>query len=386
VRVTLALRLVGYALLAIVLVPAMLTTGIRIATRVEWLAAFAVFAIAFHIGASASAAARGRRIAALSIATPAMFALAAILPCQFGSLSLVIVASQAALVLSPIQTAGWIAVQTGVIGCYLWQIEAPDDCIAGLISLLGFQSFAAVAVYVARRETEARHALAGANAELRSTRELLAEASRVHERTRIARELHDVLGHDLTALGLQLEIATHVTGDKVPEHLDKARGVASRLLRNVRDVVGAMRASQGTDLGQALRTLVDDVPGLTVHLAAPEALLIDDPARAHCVLRCVQEIVTNTLRHARAANLWITVEQHGGAITIDARDDGRGSPVLAAGHGLASMRARIEELGGLLRIATAPSFNVIAQLPSAGAGAPAASDGDPWSQLRSEAV
>jgi signal transduction histidine kinase len=363
---TLALRLVGYGLLVVVAVATMLTATMPVTWRALWLAGYAVFAIAFHVGAIAPVTARRRRLAALAVATPAMLAMGAILPCHFGALSLVAVASQAALVLSPMQAAVWMLAQTTGLGYFLWLVERPDDCVAGMIALLGFQAFAAVAVYVARRETEARHELACSNAELRATRELLAEASRVHERSRIARELHDVLGHDLTALGLQLEIATHVAHDQVPGHLAKARDVNVRLLRNVREVVGAMRASQGTDLVHALRTLVEDLPGLTVHLALPETLVLDDAARAHCVLRCVQEIVTNTLRHAAARNLWIAVEQRDGVIAVDAHDDGCGAPAVNAGHGLTGMRTRLEELGGLLRIAPAPSFQVSAQLPLPG--------------------
>jgi signal transduction histidine kinase len=367
VRVTLALRLVGYVLLAVVAGATMLTSArMPAGVRLAWLAAYAAFAIAFHVGASALPGARLRRVLALGVATPAILAMGAIWPCHFGALSLVAVASQAALVLTPRQAAAWIVAMTAGLGYFLWRSESAEDCIAALIALLGFQSFAVVAAYVARRETEARQALACANAELRATRELLAEASRIHERTRIARELHDVIGHDLTALGLQLEIATHVPASKIPEHVSRARDVNVRLLRNVRDVVGAMRVSQGTELGQALRTLVEDLPGLTVHLALPDALVIDDAARAHCVLRCVQEIVTNTLRHARARNLWIAIEQRAGAITVDARDDGRGAEGVEAGNGLTGMRARIEELGGFLQIAPAPSFSVTAQLPLGG--------------------
>jgi len=364
VRITLALRLVGYALLLVILVATVIDTDQLPRTPFAlWLVAYAGFALAFHLGASAPVGARSRRIAALAVATPTMLAMAALLPCNFGALSLVIVASQAALVLSPLQATAWILAQTTVLGYFLCQVYTLDNGIAALIALLGFQSFAAVAVYVARREAEARQALAWVNAELRSTRSLLAEASRVNERTRIARELHDVIGHDLTALGLQLEIATHVGSDKAPEHVAKARDVNARLLRNVREVVGAMRASEGTDLCAALRTLVEDLPGLTVHLALPDALFLDDSARAHCVLRCVQEIVTNTLRHARAGNLWIAIEQRDGVISVDARDDGCGAAAVTAGHGLSGMRARLEELGGFLRIAPAPSFAVSAHLP-----------------------
>jgi len=364
VRFTLALRLVGYGLLVVVAVATVIDFDDLPRTELAlWSVAYLAFALAFHFGASAPAGARRQRLAALAIATPAMLGMAALLPCHFGALSLVIVASQAALVLSPVQVTGWIAIQTTVLGYFLCQVYELDNGVATLIALLGFQSFAAVAVYVARREAEARQALACANAELRATRSLLEEASRVNERTRIARELHDVLGHDLTALGLQLEIATHVACEQAPAHIAKARDVNARLLRNVRAVVSAMRATERADLREALRTLVEDLPGVTVHLALPDTLLIDDAARAQCVLRCVQEIVTNTLRHARASNLWIAIEQRDDSIAVVTRDDGCGAAAVTAGNGLSGMRARLEELGGFLRIAPAPSFAVTAQLP-----------------------
>jgi signal transduction histidine kinase len=359
-----ALRLVGYALLIVILVPTAIETGLVIsADLAAWCAAFAGFALAFHVGASAPDGQRARRLIALAVQTPAMFAMAALLPCNFGALSLVIVASQAALVLSRAQVVIWIGAQTLVIGGFLAQVCPLYDTAAAMVALLGFQSFAAVAVFVVRGEAQARRALAHANAELRATRVLLDEASRAHERTRIARELHDVLGHDLTALGLQLEIAAHVGPAQAPVHVGKAREVSARLLRNVREVVSAIGAPDGAGLVVALRTLVADVPGLTVHLALPAELRVDDAARAHCVLRCVQEIVTNALRHARAGNLWIELAEDGGALTVDARDDGRGAPIVTAGTGLLGMRARIEELGGALRVAPAPSFAVRAMLP-----------------------
>lgn len=366
VHLPFALRCVGYGLLAVMFVATAVDVELTQTGPTLWCLAFLAFAAAFHVGASAPVGARRRRFAALAVMTPAMLTMAALLPCNFGALSLVIVASQAALILTPRQVIAWVAAQTVVLGYFLCQAYSLDNGIVALIALLGFQSFAVVAVYIARREAEARRALACANAELRATRSLLAEASRVNERTRIARELHDVIGHDLTALGLQLEIATHVTGDQAPAHVARARDVNARLLRNVRDVVGAMRASEGSDLYQALHTLIEDLPGLTVHLALPDRLVIDDAARAHCVLRCVQEMVTNTLRHARAANLWIAIEARDDAIVVDARDDGRGAEAVRAGNGLSGMRARLEELGGRLQIASAPSFAVCAQLPLAG--------------------
>jgi signal transduction histidine kinase len=366
-----ALRILGYFLLVIMALPQMMdrdvTSGPKFA---KWLVAYALFGIAFHVSASAPEGDRRRRLLALAAMMPPLFAMALIIPCHFGSLSLIIVASQVALVLSPTVTGVWMLVQSVCVALCLLRTESVMDTLAEVIALGGFQAFAAVAVYLARREAEAKQDLAQTNAELRATRALLAETSRVNERTRIARELHDVLGHDLTALRLQLEVATHVGDEKAPSHVAKAQEVSERLLANVRDVVTAMRATPPPDLGAALRVLAEGIPGLQVHLDLPEPFALEDPARAHCVLRCVQEIVTNALRHARAQNLWIKIARgEDGAISVDARDDGCGATVVRTGGGLSGMRARLEEMGGFLNVASAPSFAVSARLPAArGAG------------------
>ena len=117
------------------------------------------------------------------------------------------------------------------------------------------------------------------NAELIATRALLAEKSRAHERVRIARELHDVLGHDLTALGLQLEVASHVAPTEAAAHVKKAQDVSTRLLANVREVVSATRASEGVDLRAALQTLAESAPKLDVQIDMAECIRVDDDER-----------------------------------------------------------------------------------------------------------
>lgn len=368
-RIARALRLLGYLLILLVVVPMALDAEEPWhARRVAWFCVYGAFAIAFHVGASAPETSRRRRLGALAVMSPAMIAMAALQPCHFGALSLVVVASQAALVLGLRETLIAIALQTSALGFFLACSESFLEAFAEVIALLGFEVFAAVAVSLARRAAEATGALAYANAELRATRSLLEETSRLHERTRIARELHDVLGHDLTALGLQLEVAKHVGDGKAGQHVEKAQEVSARLLRNVREVVTAMRDAPGPDLTSALRALADGVPGMRVHLDMPEGFRVEDAARAHCVLRCVQEIITNALRHARADNLWITLTATEGAIAFDARDDGRGAEEVTAGCGLSGMRARLEEMGGFLNVAAEPSraFVVRAWLPPPG--------------------
>ena len=83
----------------------------------------------------------------------------------------------------------------------------------------GFSGFVFVTSLVARQQAQAREEQRRLNAELRATRALLAESARINERTRISRELHDLLGHHLTALSLNLEVAGHLTEGKAQEHV-----------------------------------------------------------------------------------------------------------------------------------------------------------------------
>jgi signal transduction histidine kinase len=333
-----------------------------------WAAAYLVFVVAFHLSASTPEGARVRRLCMLGVMTCATLTMTALLDCDFGALSLVVLASQAALVLPRRHTAVFVAVQTAVLSCLVVKgMDWNDGAFSHVVGLVAAEISAAVAVHLARHAAETALDLAHANAELRSTRSLLEETSRAHERTRISRELHDVLGHDLTALGLQLEVATHLPPDRAAPHVATAQEVTARLLRNVREVAMELRDGPALDLVQAIHALVGAAPGLVVHLAMPDHLTIADAARGHCILRCAQEIVTNALRHARAQNLWMTIAVEGGAITLEAYDDGRGATEVRAGQGLAGMRSRLEELGGRLYIAVgdpARAFAVSARLPT----------------------
>lgn len=206
---------------------------------------------------------------------------------------------------------------------------------------------------VARQQAEARDEQRRLNSELRATRALLAESSRIAERLRIARELHDLVGHHLTALSLNLEVASHLVQQPAQEHVRKAQSVAKLLLTDVRDVVSQMRDDDRIDLTQALTTLIEGVPQLDIQLELPPRFGIEDPHRAHVLLRCAQEIITNTVRHAGARTLWLRFEQIDGEVVIHARDDGRGSDKLTPGNGLAGMRERLAQFGGRLNITTA---------------------------------
>jgi len=210
------------------------------------------------------------------------------------------------------------------------------------VAMIGF-----VASLVSVQLAEEREAQRRLNSELRATRALLAESTRIAERMRIARELHDVIGHHLTALSLNLEVASHLSNESSAVHVRKAQSTARLLLADVREAVSELRQDDAIDLTQALQSLIDGVPSLHVHLTIPPRFSVEDPRRAQVLLRCVQEIITNTARHASARNLWLafTYEEET-LLSLCARDDGRGADDITPGNGLAGMRERLAEFGG----------------------------------------
>ncbi len=216
---------------------------------------------------------------------------------------------------------------------------------------LGFSVLTFVTAVIAKQQAEAREEQRQLNAELRATRALLAESSRMAERLRIARDLHDLVGHHLTALALELEVTRHLVDERASRHVEVAQVMARELLTDVRQVVSRLRHDDNADLDKALRELASGIPGLDVHLQMPEKFAVDDPRRAEVVLRCVQEIITNTVRHAHARHLWIRFERlSSGDLMLQARDDGQGSAGMRAGNGINGMRERLAEFGGRLQV------------------------------------
>ena len=194
----------------------------------------------------------------------------------------------------------------------------------------------------------------------------MAESSRAAERLRISRDLHDTLGHHLTALSLQLDVASHLSEGKAVAHVRQAHALTRLLLADVRDVVGQLRESSRFDLAKAVRTLVAEPSGrLAIHLEAPDTIPVDDDAHAHALLRCVQEIVTNATRHSDARNLWLTIAPGSDGVTVHGRDDGRGAAHVAWGHGLTGMRERFEAQAGHVEVRTSAGrgFEVHGFLP-----------------------
>lgn len=262
------------------------------------------------------------------------------------------VAGQTSFLLAPRAAFAWVAAQSAALGLVFAMDQPPLRAFVNTSAFVAFQLFAMGVGLLADSERRARLQLALAHAELQGAREILAHGSRGAERLRISRELHDSLGHHLTALSLQLEVAGHVAEGPALEHVQRAHAVTRLLLADLRGVVGDLREDAPLDLRAAVSALAASVPEPRVHLELPEPLAVDDAEVAHAVLRCVQELITNAVRHARARNLWIAIERAADGLTVRARDDGRGATTVRVGHGLVGMRERVQGAGGRLDVET----------------------------------
>jgi len=307
------------------------------------------------------------RLLIVSVLTVSALGVSLTAETSLGGILLLIVAGLLPWILPAGLAIGWLLGQHLLLVVVIDSI--PDIALADAILtgglFLGISLFAFMTGVVALRQHAARDELRKVNSELRATQALLADNTRIAERVRIARELHDLVGHHLTALTLNLEVATHLVEGKALEHVQQAHSLAKLLLADVREVVSEMRENDTVDLAVALRTLTGGTPEPEVHLDLPHGLRLNDPQRAQVLLRCTQEIITNCVRHAEADNLWIRVVQDDNGITLSARDDGRGAGAVEAGNGLNGMDERLRQLGGALTIDTSPGagFALRAWLP-----------------------
>jgi signal transduction histidine kinase len=243
-------------------------------------------------------------------------------------------------------------------------------------------------------------ALVRAEAARQESQRLLGELQKVHrqlqtytdqvetlavaeERNRLSRDLHDTLGHRLTASIVQLEGAERLL-DGNPE---RARQIVSTVreqlnegLNEVRRTVAMLRAPLTTDLSlpKALNQLAAgfaEATSLQVQTAIPDTLPPLPDGHRLALYRATQEALTNIQRHAHAQTVWLSLKQSGGMLTLCVSDDGIGLPpeILSGangradfGLGLRGMQERADQLGGQVDLAPRPGggTDLLFQLPT----------------------
>jgi signal transduction histidine kinase len=197
---------------------------------------------------------------------------------------------------------------------------------------------------------------------LERARQRDAELAALHERERLARDLHDSLGHALAALSVQLEAMQRlyaVDPERAAAQVEAMKALTRASMEELRRSLAGLRTPGLGDrpLQQALQALsleVSQRTGMAVSCRIDEAVDALGPALAEALWRAAQEAVTNVEKHAHASQVRVCVELAPQAVTLRVADNGRGLPPDAesrSGHyGLRGIRERVEGLGGTLTL------------------------------------
>ena len=201
-----------------------------------------------------------------------------------------------------------------------------------------------------------------ANARLRMAQEEVERLAQTAERERIARDLHDLLGHTLSLITLKAELAGKLV-ERDPERagreIREVERISREALHEVRSAIAGYR-SEGlrAEMGRA-RLALESAGVRFEYLAQPVEL---DPRQETVLALALRESVTNVVRHAGARTCRIALEQTADETRLEVSDDGRGGSA-PEGIGLASMRERVEGLGGRLERRAETGTSLLVVLP-----------------------
>lgn len=233
---------------------------------------------------------------------------------------------------------------------------------------------------IANREEKARAKveqlaaeLGEANQQLRQYASQVEELATTKERNRLAREIHDSLGHYLTVVNVQIEAARMLlrsNPDKAEENLNKAQTLAREGLAEIRRSVAALRSApnESKPLADLLQGLVEEtrragiVADFTVH-GQPRPL---EPQTEHALYRAAQEGLTNVRKHANASRVKLCLAfDKASKVALQVEDNGVGTDKPDGGFGLLGMRERVQLLGGKITTFTekGKGFRLEVELP-----------------------
>jgi len=199
------------------------------------------------------------------------------------------------------------------------------------------------------------------------------ELAATQERNRLARQIHDNLGHYLTIVNVQIEAAKVTCESDSPralDALDKAQNLVRKGLSSVRESVSALRVSpvENRPLEDALAELIEEsrVSGIATEFKMIGGARSVEPKSALALYRVVQEGLTNIRKHANASQVGVELDfSQADTIRLRLRDDGAGSSDTSGGFGLIGLRERVQFLDGEFKIETQPGqgFQIEVTLP-----------------------
>jgi signal transduction histidine kinase len=287
-----------------------------------------------------------------------VFALA---PGVGATLFLVVLVSQCVLLL-PLPVTVVVIAMVPMVHTGMPLVEGVREGLGTLVAVV----FAAVVTELLRREQAMRRELATAHEQLRERAAEVERLAAAQERNRLARDIHDGLGHSLTVVAMQLQAARALLADGADGHgpvdgvLGKAQHQSQEALAEVRRSVRVLREPRVLPpLTTALRDLAAEssAAGLPTELTVVgDERPVPDPVH-EALFRTAQEGLTNVRKHADASRAEVVLDYGSGAVRVAVRDDGRGAGAPGpdgGGVGLLGLRERAEDLGGHLDLAPAP--------------------------------
>ncbi|HEY2514114.1 MAG TPA: sensor histidine kinase [Polyangiaceae bacterium] len=242
-----------------------------------------------------------------------------------------------------------VAYGAAIVGLTFFVARAHTASWLAAITRSGGQ-VAGVIFVVAFTETLIRERQARARNE-----ELAVTLATTRERARIAREVHDIVGHSLTAIHAQLTGALAVQGrdsERSARLLESARALTEEGLRDIRRSISTLRERSSESLLEQVRGLLATAAatGLETRLVVEGAPQEPSATTVLAVYRVVQECITNAIRHGRASSVRVTLSFEATELGFAVEDDGVGAEVIVPGAGLTGVKERIALLGGEVAI------------------------------------
>ena len=224
-----------------------------------------------------------------------------------------------------------------------------------------------------RIEEELRMA-SQANRELNSYLALSEKIAEDRERKRIAREIHDTLGHALTGISAGIDavkVLVDIDTNRAKEQLNNVSVVVRDGIRDVRGSLNKMRpgALENNTLKEALIKITREyeaISNLEIHLLYKWDNIDLDIAKEDIVFRVIQESITNSVRHGHAKTIWIELLEEEEAYVMTIQDDGVGFDELHYGYGLKQMQERLMIIGGSVRFENRDGFYTHIEIPKIG--------------------
>ncbi len=244
-----------------------------------------------------------------------------------------------------------VAINATFVALMIWRWEIPVAWLLPTVLAYGaFQVFAVLVMSYAEEARRSADELRQVNANLLATRALLSETARDQERLRLSRELHDVAGHKLTALKLNLRRLSRQPDQAGSKEIQVAEQLASELLDELRAVSRQLRTHDGIDMREGIRELARPLPRPRLEIDIEPGLRVPLAEQAEALLRMVQEGLTNIARHSGADRAWLKLYRADDQLVLELSDNGAcaSGRTPEPGNGLTGMRERLEALGGRL--------------------------------------